>query len=267
MIDTLTEAFNSTWRTISTVWVNMLLGFTVVGLGAVFSKIAALFFRKLANKMGLDKLFEYLLGEVINRHTGMRLVPSLIISSFVYFLLTLFFITVGFNIMAVKGLDIALNDLVNLVPKLFACVVLVLASSYAGEYLKKLIIGGLSKYNVEYRYILGKVAKVATVMFGLIIATRQLDFGIEVLSTAMAVLIVIAVCAGVFILAYGFKDAVRALVGGYYVRRYYKQGDTFTINGESFSITKIGDLNTILHSSDKTISIPNQKIIKDGFTL
>ena len=215
----------------------------------------------------MDKLFEHPIGGGINDYTGMRIVPSLIISSLVYFLFILFFITAGFNIMAVKGLDVALNDLVSLVPKIFACVVLVLASIYAGEYLKKLIIGGLRKYNVEYRYLLGKVAKVATVIFGGVIATRQLDFGLEILSTAMTVLLAIVVSASVFILAYGFKDAVRALVGGYYIRRCYKQGDTFTINGENFSITKIGDLNTILRSSDKIISIPNQKIIKDGFTL
>lgn len=254
---------SSYWHTLKEVFPLILSAITLVILGLVLARLGYEISVRVVRSLNIKKIPKTKVVEGSLEKKGIKVDYPKIIGSAVYWLIFLVFAGAAASALGLSVLADNINSLVSFVPRIIAVIIVIAFTLVAGEIVKDLVEGSLEQINFAYRSILGTIAELVIIMFGIPLAVAQLGLDISILSTNLTIIIGGAVVALGLAFVIGSKETISNLTAGFYLSKIIKKDSVLTIAGKKGTIKKLTPIAVILETEDGEQVIPNSKIINN----
>jgi hypothetical protein len=242
-----------------------LVGATVLLLaGIIIAKVITNILQKTLAKTGFDKLGDKLNQiDIIKRFGELKL--SVIVSKTFYYFIMLVFITAATETLGMQVLTDMVASLVNLIPKLIASAVMLMAGVMIADALKNSVINICKSLKIDSGKLLGNIIFFFFLVISLIAALKQSGIETSLLESSFNLIIGGVILA--FSVGYGMasKDVLSNILSSFYSKNKFREGQIIVLDGiqgeiitlDTTSLTlKTGETNTIFPLS----VLQNQKV-------
>jgi hypothetical protein len=181
---------------------------------------------------------------------------SIFIASTIYWMIIILTIAIVSRVLELPVLTAWFGDLIAYVPNVLAAIVLIFAGMIAGRFVQDLMLSvriGAVKYDPK---LLGRFARYIIIFISITIALDQLGINIQFFTNLIIVLITTLLFGAALAFALGAKTAVSNILGSYYTRKMYKEGDSIQISDIAGIIVKITATNIVVKTNKGDVSIP-----------
>lgn len=261
--DTL-NTINSLFYKIGDGLISFFYAVVVLLVGYLITKLVVFLLEKVLKVSKVDKLTDKLNDAKIFGEDGAKLNISVIILSFVKWILLLVFFIIAADVMQWKIISIEVSNLLRYLPKLFSAIVLFMVGIYIANFIKKGIFGLFQSMGLSGSKIISSI-----VFYGiasLISITALNQAGIETSIITNNITIIFGSFLLTFAIAFGLgsKDVVGSLLLTFYTRKNYNIGDKIKVNDVEGEIESIDNICvTVKTKTGKTI-IPIKEIVENN---
>ncbi|MBB6001720.1 mechanosensitive ion channel family protein [Arcicella rosea] len=233
-------------------------------LGIIIAKIVTNILQKGLEKTGFDKLGDKLNTiEIIQRFGSIKL--SKLVSKTLYYFILLVFTTAATETLGMEVLTNMVTSLVNLIPKLIASALMLLAGVMIADALKNSVTNICKSLKIDSGKLLGNIVFFFFLIIALIAALKQAGIETSLLESSFNLIIGGIILA--FAVGYGMasKDVLANILSNFYSKNKFKEGQIVVLDGikgeiitiDTTSITlKTGESNTVFPLS----ILQNQKV-------
>jgi len=227
---------------------------TLLVVGWAIAKALALSARKLVE--GLDALFvRYVASESIQRQR-IQNSYALITSKLVFWVVMVFFMAVGANILGWDLFSGWLDKIVNYVPGLITGLVIILGGFLLSNVAKAGIISASQRIGAEQSMMMARAVQVVIIFSSIIIGVEQIGLNVGFLSTIIVVVVAIMLAGGALAFSLGAKNLVANVIGAQYTRRHCRVGDVMSLGGVQGEILEVGQASIVLATERGKLVIP-----------
>jgi small-conductance mechanosensitive channel len=223
-------------------------------LGWIFAKALSLSARKLVE--GFDALFvRFMHAETIQRERIQRSY-ALIISQLVYWVVMIFFLAVGANVLGWDLFSGWLDNIVGYLPGLVTGLLIILAGILLGSLARAAIHSATHRSAPEQSAMMARGIQVVIVFSAVIIGVEQIGLNIGFLSTLIVV--VVAGLLGGAALAFGLgaRSLVANVIGAQYTRRHCQVGDLIRLGATEGEVIEIAQAGIVIATAEGKAIIP-----------
>ena len=200
---------------------------TLLLLGWILAKALALSARKLVE--GLDALFvRYVNTESIQRERIQRSY-ALIISKLVFWVVMVFFLAVGANILGWDLFTGWLDKIVGYLPGLVTGLLIILGGFLLSNVAKAGIISASQRIGSEQSRMMARAVQIVIIFSSIIIGVEQIGLNVGFLSNIIVVVVAIGLAGAALAFSLGAKNLVANVIGAQYTRRHCRVGDQLKI--------------------------------------
>lgn len=252
------EAIKETFTEISQQLVNyapQIIGAAIILLiGWGVAHALALSTRKLVQ--GLDTLFTRVTKADSDNRERIKHSYAIIISKVVYWIIIIFSLAVGANILGWDLFSGWMESVFDYLPGLITGLIIILGGFLLSNLAKAGIISAAHKAGIHQSVVMAKVIKIAIIFSSIIIGVEQVGLNIDFLSNIIVAVITIILAGGVLAFSLGAKNLVSNVIGAQYIRRHCKVGDILTIGNTKGEILEVSQASIILKTDDGKAIIP-----------
>jgi small-conductance mechanosensitive channel len=214
---------------------------TLLVLGWIIAKALALSARKLVE--GLDALFVRLVHhESIHRERIQRSY-AMIISKLVFWVVMVFFMAVGANVLGWSLFSGWLDSIVWYLPGLITGLLIILAGILLGSVSRAAIQSATQKSAPRQSAMMARSSQVVIVFSSVIIGVEQIGLNIGFLSTLIVVVVGVLLAGAALAFSLGARDLVANVIGSQFSRKHCRVGDRIrlgSIEGEIIELSQTG---------------------------
>jgi small-conductance mechanosensitive channel len=196
-----------------------------------------------------------------------RTVPE-IIGTIVFWLLLCVFLVASFDILELRAVTAAIENVVAYIPKLLVATFVVVLGLLLAAFLKGLIAASADRVGVTYAPQLASACYWVMALMTFIAAFSQLKIEFPLLN--QAILIGFAAIALALGLSFGLggRDVMAGILAGYYVRQRLHTGDYVSVAGFEGRVREVGPVATVIETEEGGLmhrhSIPNTMMLNDA---
>lgn len=248
----------------------MLGAIGVLLLGWLVAHMLSLSTRKLIQ--GLDALFaRFARMDGINREK-IQSSYATITARIVFWVVMLFFLAVGANIL---GWDIFtgwLDRIVSFLPGLISGLAIILGGFLLSNLAKAGIVSAAHRAGISQSAMMARAVQVVIIFSAVIIGVEQIGLNVGFLSNIIVATIAILLAGAALAFSLGAKTMVANIIGGQYSRKYCRVGDRVRIGDLEGEIVELSQAFIVLETSDGQAIIPAKffheqiSILKSGDT-
>lgn len=227
---------------------NILTSLLVLGIGYLIARLVKYLIIKLINHLGviLKRRFK-----LINlKQAG-------------FFIGTAFFWLIIFSsvllITDILGLTVLTNwfaEILQYTPNVIAAILIIFAAIIIGNFLYDFVESLSTKAGLEYGTTLGRIAQFFVISMAIVIAMDQIGIEITFLINIIAIVLGAILFGGALAFGIGSRTSVSNILGSFYVRKTYKEGDDVQIGKVRGRILKINPTNVVLDAEIGQVTIP-----------
>jgi len=233
-------------------------------IGIIIAKIITNILQKGLEKTGFDKLGDKLNTiEIIQRFGSIKL--SKLVSKTLYYFIMLVFVTAATETLGMKVLTDMVTSLVNLIPKLIASALMLLAGVMIADALKNSVINICKSLKIDSGKLLGNIVFFFFLIIALIAALKQAGIETSLLESSFNLIIGGIILA--FAVGYGMasKDVLANILSNFYSKNKFKEGQIVVLDGVKGEIITIDTTSITLKTGESNTVFPlsilqNQKI-------
>ncbi|MEA5426490.1 mechanosensitive ion channel family protein [Arcicella lustrica] len=233
-------------------------------IGIIIAKIVTNILQKGLEKTGFDKLGDKLNTiEIIQRFGSIKL--SKLASKTLYYFIMLVFVTAATETLGMKVLTDMVTSLVNLIPKLIASALMLLAGVMIADALKNSVINICKSLKIDSGKLLGNIVFFFFLIIALIAALKQAGIETSLLESSFNLIIGGIILA--FAVGYGMasKDVLANILSNFYSKNKFKEGQIVVLDGVKGEIITIDTTSITLKTGESNTVFPlsilqNQKI-------
>lgn len=233
-------------------------------LGIVIAKVVTNVLQKGLEKAGFDKLGDKLNTiEIIQRFGSIKL--SSLVSKTLYYFILLVFTTAATETLGMQVLTNMVTALVNLIPKLIASALMLLAGVMIAEALKNSVTNICKSMRIGSGKLLGNIVFFFFLVIALIAALKQAGIETSLLESSFNLIIGGIILA--FAVGYGMasKDVLANILASFYSKNKFREGQTIVLDGVRGEIVAIDNTSIMLKTGESTTVFPlsilqNQKV-------
>lgn len=223
-------------------------------LGYVLAKALALSARKLVE--GLDALFvRFVYTESIQRER-LKHSYALIISKLVFWVVMVFFMAVGANVLGWDLFTNWLDSIVSYLPGLITGLLIILTGILLGSMARMGVLSATQKAAPEQGVLMSRAVQVVIVFSAVIIGVEQIGLNIGFLSTLIVVVVAILLAGAALAFSLGAKNLVANVIGAQYTRRHCRVGDVVRLGGVEGEVLEIDQCSIVLATEEGKAVIP-----------
>lgn len=236
----------------------------VLVVGWILASLVSSLIKRLLSAIGIDKLAQKLMEIDIFRKSSISIVPSKIISGFVYYFILIIFSMVAVEAIGLPMLSELMQDLVNYLPNVVTACVLLLLGILLSDALRKLIYTTCSSLGISSGGLIANIVFYFILINVVLIALRQAKLQTAFMEDNISTLL--AGVAGAFAIGYGLasKNIMSSLLSSFYSRGRVKIGDEITINGVRGEVINLSNNDLILRAEDSEFVVPFSMVSKLG---
>ncbi len=233
-------------------------------IGIIIAKIITNILQKGLEKTGFDKLGDKLNTiEIIQRFGSIKL--SKLVSKTLYYFIMLVFVTAATETLGMKVLTDMVTSLVNLIPKLIASALMLLAGVMIADALKNSVINICKSLKIDSGKLLGNIVFFFFLIIALIAALKQAGIETSLLESSFNLIIGGIILA--FAVGYGMasKDVLANILSNFYSKNKFKEGQIVVLDGVKGEIITIDTTSITLKTGESNTVFPlsilqNQKV-------
>ncbi len=233
-------------------------------VGVVIAKITTNVLQKGLEKSGFDKLGDKLNEiDIIKRFGLIKL--SAFVSKTLYYFIMLVFLTAATETLEMRVLTDMVSSLVNLIPKLIASALMLLAGVMIADALKNSVINVCKSLRIESGKLLGNIVFFFFLVVALIAALKQAGIETSLLESSFNLIIGGIILS--FAVGYGLasRDVLANILSNFYSKNKFKEGQTIILDGVRGQIVAIDNTSITLQTGESNTVFPlsilqNQKV-------
>ena len=240
----------------------------VLVVGYIAARLIGQAIGKLCEKIGLQTAAEHSGLAQSMQHMGIKRSVPAIVGTIVFWLLMCVFVMASFNILGLEKLSLAMQSLVDYIPKVLVAAVLVVVGLLVASFLRGLIATSADRVGISYASQLASVCYYILALLTLITAFNQLGIIFPLLDNL--IMIAFGGLAVGFGLSFGLggRDVMAGILAGYYLRQRLQTGDLVTVAGFEGHVREVGPVATIVETEENGLlsrhSIPNTKMLNEA---
>jgi hypothetical protein len=263
-VESFTQVINEVLR-----WApRVVLMIFVVVVGYIVARLVGRAIGKLSEKIGLDAAAERSGLAESMRHMGIKRNVPAIVGSIVFWLLMCVFVMAGFNILGLEKLSLAMQALVDYIPKVLVATVLIVIGLMVATFLRGLVATSADRVGISYAGQLASACYYVLALLTFMAAFDQLGINLKLLDNL--IMIAFGGLAVGFGLSFGLggRDVMAGILAGYYLRQRLQSGDLVTVAGLEGHVREVGPVATIVETEENGLvnrhSIPNTKMLNEA---
>ena len=187
----------------------------ILAIGWILSNVLGGLVRRLLARAGADRLFaEH--GSDVYGQRATRVQPSVVGGELVKWLVRLVFLVAAANALNLPQVSEFLNQVLLWIPNLIVAAIILMVAPLIGRFVRGTIEVGAGQLGFTNAPLLGRIAEIAIVVFGVIVAINQIGIAANLVNTIF-VGIVAALALG-FGLAFGLggRDVAGEITQSWY---------------------------------------------------
>ncbi len=242
---------------------NFLGALFVILVGWLVATLVAKFVRRLLQTIGIDRLAEKLNEIDIIYKSKIRLVPSILLSKILYYLIFFIFIIIATDVLGMEAVTILMGNLLNYIPQLLSALLVFVVGVFVADFLKKIVLTTCQSLGIPAAGVISNIVFYFIFLNVVMITLAQAGIDTEFIQDNLSIILAGVVLA--FALGYGF--ASRQLVANFLSSLYNKEkihiGDVIGIDGVKGRVIQIESDSFTLLAEDKKIIIPLSKLTSE----
>lgn len=239
----------------------------LVIIGFIISKLVAGFFRKILQKINIDKFGEKLNEIDFINNANINLKISTVLSKFLYYFLLLFFLIFASEILAMPTISALVVGLFNFLPKLIVAFIFLIFGTLLSELIRSIMEATLLSLGIPSAKIISNVLFYFLFINVIILSIAQAEINTEFLEQNISIII----AGGVFAFAIGYglasKDVVSNFLSSLYTKDKVNIGDIIEINGDRGQVINLDKTSVTIASSDKKVVYPLKYLLNEKVSI
>jgi hypothetical protein len=226
----------------------------VLLIGWLAAHVLSLSTRKLI--LGLDALFGKITRiDNINRER-IQTSYSLIISKAVFWIVMVFFLAVGANILGWEMFTGWLDRIVGYLPGLITGLAIILGGFLVSNLAKATIYTAAERAGITQSAGMARSVQIVIIFSSIIIGVEQIGLNIDFLSNIIVASVAILLAGAALAFSLGARNMVANIIGAQYTRKYCKVGDRIRIGELEGEIVELSQAFIVLETQLGQATIP-----------
>jgi len=239
----------------------------VIIIGLIVSKLIEKAIRKLLVNIGIDKLGDKLNEIEIVEKTNIKFSFSKVFSKIAYYIILIFFMVVGTEILGIPAVSQIMTDILNFIPNVIMAMIIIIIGIIVADAFKSIVkttcdslgipSGGLISTFVFYFILINVV----------ISALGQAKIDTSFLSQNLSIIIAGIVFA--FAIGYGLasKNVIGNYLGSIHANNKIAIGDRIQIDDTTGEIVDMDKSTVTITSNDRRIIYPLKQLLENKITI
>lgn len=235
----------------------------LLGVGWALSKLVEVLVRRLLHKLGLDRLAARIqISDRLGR-VGVTATPSWICARLLFWFLMLTVVLVAITTLGISPLTTTIDRLIAFLPSAITAVLLLLFGLLVGRFIQSVVSSGAAAANLAGAQRMGAAAGGLVLLLVVVLALEQLGIETTLLVTLLSVLVAASCLTIGVTFALGAKPIVTHILAGHFLRQSLPTGSTVEVQGKKGRVERVGPVDTLIRSDDRSWSIPNGALIDE----
>ena len=240
------------------------LGTIVVFIvGMIIARVVSKVVLRLLRASGVDKLAEKLNDIDIIQKSNVHLVPSVVVSRILYYLMMLIVILLATDILGMPMVSQLMTDLLNYIPQLLVAGIVFIAGTLLSDMLKNLVLTTCQSLGIPAAKLIANFVFYFLFMAVAVRAFSQAGVDTNFITSNVSILLAGVVLA--FAIGYGLasRTMVANFLASYYSRDRVRIGDTISIEGVKGTVVDMDGSSLTLIAGDRRVLIPLSKLASE----
>lgn len=235
---------------------NVLGALIVFIIGWMLAKLVARIVKNILERIGIDQLAAKLNDIDIVQRTSLKVIPSVLISKILYYILLLVFSIVSAEILQVEPVSQLVLDILNYIPLIISAALVLFIGVFLADALKNIVQTTTESLGIPSAKIISSFVFYFVILMSIITALTQVGIDTDFISTNLSLVIGGAVVA--FALGYGLasKDTMSNYLASFYSKERFLVGDVISINGTKGEIIYMDSNSLTLQTNESKIIVP-----------
>ena len=252
------DTFNDLSQQIVQYFPQLLGTATLLLLGWILAKALALSSRKLVE--GLDALFGRLVHHEGIQREHIQRSYALIISKLVFWVVMVFFMAVGANILGWDLFSGWLDSIVGYLPGLVTGLLIILAGILISSVARSGIQTAMARTAPRQSTVMARTAQVLIIFSAVIIGVEQIGLNIGFLSSLIVAVVAILLAGAALAFGLGARQLVANIIGAQYGRRHCQVGDVIRIGQVEGEIIEFAATGIVVVTQEGRAIIPASRL-------
>lgn len=243
---------------------NILGALAVLLIGWLVANLLSKVVRKLLKGIGIDRLAERLNEIEIIHKSNLKIVPSVLLSKILYYLLFFVFIIAATDVLGMDAVTLLMGNLLNYIPKLLSALLVFVVGVLVADFLKKIVLTTCQSLGIPAAGTIANVVFYFLFLNVVMITLSQAGIDTDFIQDNISILLAGAVLA--FAIGYGFasRPIVANFLSSFYNKEKVKLGDIIGIDGMKGRVIEVDNNSFTLQSEDRKIVIPLSKLSSEN---
>jgi len=239
---------------------NLLGAFAVLIIGLIVSKMSRRLVRKMLQTIGADRLAERLNEIELLSNNNIRLIPSKLLSTVVYYFLLFIFVVAATDILNMEVISVLVGDILNYVPVVISALAVLVIGLFISDFLKNIVKTTCDSLAIPAAGLISNIVFYFLFLNVVMIALAQAKIDTGFIQDNLSIIL-----AGiVFAFAIGYGFASRSIVANFLASFYNKGkvsiGDNVEIKGVAGKVIAMDNSTITLDAKDRRVIIPLSKL-------
>jgi small-conductance mechanosensitive channel len=240
-----------------------LLAVVIVLIGWIVSSLVAKFVKKLLRTIGADRLAERLNQIEVIYKSKLRIVPSVLLSKILYYLLFFIFIIIATDVLGIEAVILLMGSLLGYIPRLLSALLVFVVGVLVADFLKKIVLTTCQSLGIPAAGLIANVVFYFLFLNVIMITLTQAGINTDFIQDNLSILLAGVVLA--FAIGYGL--ASRYIVANFLSSFYNKEklhiGDMIGIEGVKGRVIELDNSTFTIQTEDRKVIIPLSKLISE----
>jgi small-conductance mechanosensitive channel len=266
--DAVLESFNQAFHQVIQLAPKVLVTAVVLVVGYLVARLIGQAIAKLSEKIGLEKAAQRSGLAQSMQHMGIKRGVPAIVGTIVFWLLMCVFVMASFNILGLEKLSLAMQSLVDYIPRVLVATVVVVIGLLVASFLRGLVATSADRVGISYAGPLASACYYVLAVLTFSAAFSQLGIAFALLDNL--IMIAFGGLAVGFGLSFGLggRDVMAGVLSGYYLRQRLQAGDRVSVGGLEGQVREVGPVATIVETDEDGLlsrhSVPNTKMLNEA---
>ncbi|MDX1940483.1 MAG: mechanosensitive ion channel [Saprospiraceae bacterium] len=242
---------------------NFFLALIVFLIGWIISKLISKFVRRLLKTIGADKLAERLNEIEIIHKSNLKIVPSVLLSKILYYILLFIFIFAATDVLGMEAVSKLMGDLLNYLPNLISAFLVLIIGIFFADFIKNIVLTACNSLGIPAAGVIANIVFYFIFLNVAMITLSQAKIDTDFIQDNLSIILAGVVFA--FAIGYGFasRDMAANFLSSLYNKDKVKVGDVIGIEGIKGEVIEMDNASFTLKVDDHTIVIPLSKLTSE----
>ena len=236
----------------------------VLLVGWIIARSIRRLVKRLLAATGIDKLAENLNSIELVERANIKIYPSQLLSSILYYLLMLIVAMASTELLGMPQVSQLMTDIINYVPNLITALIVLVLGLLFSDFIKNLVLTACRSLGIPSANLIASVVFYFLFIAVAMSALGQAKINTDFIQSNLTVIIGGAVLA--FSFGYGFasRDMMANFIASFYSKSKVKIGDRIRIEEVEGEVVGIDNTSITIKGNDRQIIIPLSKLTSEN---